>query len=129
MRKFRPGRLLAVTATVVTTVAITAACGGGADPAPGGTAAGGSCEPAPAGTKVELTFTSWVPGMQKTVDLWNQNNPDIQVAYTEVVGGNDGTYQAYANQIKAGTTGDLGMVEFVDLPNFRLQNGLADVGA
>jgi multiple sugar transport system substrate-binding protein len=135
MRTTRPTRLLAVAAAVAT-VAVTAACGGGGG---GGGTTGGAgapdaaapaaCEPAAPGTKVDLTFTSWVPGMQKTVDLWNQTHPDIQVKYTEVVGGNDGTYQAYANQIKAGTTGDLGMLEFDSLPSFRLQNGLADIGA
>jgi multiple sugar transport system substrate-binding protein len=122
---------LATTAALAT-IAVTAACGGGAGgggETGGEPAAAAACEPAPPGTKVELTFTSWVPGMQKTVDLWNQQNPDIQVKYTEVVGGNDGTYQAYANQIKAGTTGDLGMIEFFALPSFRLQNGLANIGA
>nr|BFE74782.1 hypothetical protein GCM10020092_080830 [Actinoplanes digitatis] len=42
-----------------------------------------------------------MPGMQKTVDLWNKQNPDIQVQYKEVVAGQRGTYQTYANQIKA----------------------------
>ncbi len=127
MRTHRPPRLLAAAAALAA-IAVTAACGGGGET---GAAAGGAgaCEPAPPGTKVELTFTSWVPGMQQTVDLWNQANPDIQVAYTEVVGGNDGTYQSYANQIRAGTTGDLGMIEFDNLPSFRLQNGLANIGA
>jgi multiple sugar transport system substrate-binding protein len=128
MRTSRPIRLLAAAAALAT-IAVTAACGGGGDSSGGGAAAGaGSCAPAPAGTKVDLTFTSWVPGMQKTVDLWNKNNPDIQVKYTEVVGGNQGTYQAYTNQIKAGTTGDLGMIEFDSLPSYRLQNGLANIG-
>ncbi len=66
--------------------------------------------------------------MQETVDLWNENNPDIQVDYKEVVGGNQGTYQAYFNQIKAGKTPDIGMVEFDNLPSFRLQDGLQNVG-
>lgn len=126
MRTHRPAGFLAAAAALAT-IAVTAACGGGtSSSAP---AAGGSCEPAPPGTKVELTFTSWVPGMQKTVDLWNQTHPDIQVKYTEVVGGNQGTYQSYANQIKAGQTGDLGMIEFGNLPNFRLQNGLSNIGS
>ncbi len=126
MRTHRPARFLAAAAALAT-IAVTAACGGGtSSSAP---ASGGSCEPAPPGTKVELTFTSWVPGMQKTVDLWNQTHPDIQVKYTEVVGGNQGTYQSYANQIKAGQTGDLGMIEFGNLPNFRLQNGLSNIGS
>ncbi|MFC7487035.1 ABC transporter substrate-binding protein [Knoellia pratensis] len=106
---------------------LTAACGGSSEGDTGGTAAG-TCEPAAKGTKVALTFTSWVPGMQATVDAWNKANPDIQVTYKEVVGGNQGTYQAYSNQIKAGKTPDIGMVEFDNLPSFRLQNGLTDIG-
>ncbi len=66
--------------------------------------------------------------MQKTVDLWNSQNPDIQVKYKQVVGGNAGTYQAYANQLKAGNAGDLGMVEFDSLPSFRIQDGLMNIG-
>ena len=123
----RSGRVLAVLAAL----SVTAACGGGSTPsAPSGAPAPATaaCAPAPPGTKVELTFTSWVPGMQKTVDLWNATHPDVQVRYSEVVGGNRGTYQAYANQLKAGTAGDLGMVEYGNLPSFRLQNGLANIG-
>lgn len=109
---------------------LVAACGGGSSGASadgGGKAAG--CAPAQAGEKVTLTFSSWVPGMQKTVDLWNQQNPNIQVKYKEVAGGGDGTYKAYANQIKGGSTGDLGMIEFDSLPSFRLQDGLANIGS
>ncbi len=89
--------------------------------------------PAPASprrtaTKVTLSFSSWVPGMQKTVDLWNSQNPDIQVKYKQVVGGQNGTYQAYSNQLKAGNAGDLGMVEFDALPSFRVQDGLMNIG-
>lgn len=112
---------------------MAAACSGGSgsDGNGSGEAASGpaGCEPAAEGEEVTLTFSSWVPGMQETVDLWNSENPDIQVEYKEVVGGNDGTYQAYSNQIKAGKTGDIGMVEFDNLPSFRLQDGLADIGA
>ncbi len=108
------------------TLIMTAACGGGSESGSGQQAA---CEPAKSGEKVNLTFSSWVPGMQKTVDLWNQQNPDIQVTYKQVVGGPAGTYQAYANQLKAGNAGDLGMIEFDTLPSFRLQDGLMNIGA
>jgi multiple sugar transport system substrate-binding protein len=107
-----------------------AACGGGSDEATkaDGGAGGGTCKAAPAGTKVNLSFSSWVPGMQEVVDLWNSQNPDIQVKYKEVVGGNAGTYQAYSNQLKAGKAGDLGMIEFDNLPSFRLQDGVMNIG-
>lgn len=125
------GRTLLATG-LVGAISLLAACGGGSDGGSGGggTAAsgGGSCKAAPAGTKVTLTFSSWVPGMEKVVALWNSQNPNIQVKYKQVVGGNAGTYQAYSNQLKAGKTGDLGMIEFDNLPSFRLQDGLKNIG-
>lgn len=120
-------RRLAGVATAGALILAAAACGGGSDDSSSSPASGSACKPA--GKNVTLTFTSWVPGMQKTVDLWNSQNPDIQVKYKEVVGGNAGTYQAYSNQIKAGKTTDLGMVEFDNLPSFRLQDGLANIGS
>jgi multiple sugar transport system substrate-binding protein len=118
-------RRSALAVGAVTSLVLLAACGGGEDDS--GRAAS-ACTPAPSGEKVTLSFSSWVPGMQKTVDLWNKQNPDIQVEYKEVVAGQRGTYQSYANQIKAGNSGDLGMVEFDSLPSFRLQDGLVNIG-
>lgn len=120
------------TALAVTALAVAlTACGSSGKSSgsgSGGSGSSGACKPAPAGTKVTLSFTSWVPGMQKTVNLWNSQNPDIHVNYKQVVGGPAGTYQAYSNQLKAGKAGDLGMVEFDSLPSFRVQNGLMNIG-
>jgi multiple sugar transport system substrate-binding protein len=125
MRTRKLGRaVLAVMASG--SMILVTACGGGSGG--GATQDAAACTPAKPGEKVTLTFSSWVPGMQKTVDLWNQQNPDIQVNYKQVVGGPAGTYQAYANQLKAGNAGDLGMVEFDTLPSFRLQDGLLNIG-
>ena len=66
---------------------LVAACGGSSGSGSSGGTAAESCTPAQSGEKVTLTFSSWVPGMQKTVDLWNEQNPDIQVKYNQVVGG------------------------------------------
>ena len=122
--------LMAATGAVGLLVATACGGGGGASGSSGGASDNaGACQPAPAGTKVTLSFSSWVPGMQKTVDLWNSQNPDIQVQYKQVVGGNAGTYQAYSNQLKAGNAGDLGMIEFDSLPSFRIQDGLMNIGA
>jgi multiple sugar transport system substrate-binding protein len=46
-----------------------------------------------------------------------------------VPGGNAGTYQAYSNQIIAGNTGDIGMVEYPILPSYRLQQGLVNIAS
>src|SRR6478609_2507884 len=126
MRTPRRRRTAAAAALVSAALLLTAACGSSDSDGDGTAATSSSCKPA--GKKVTLTFTSWVPGMQETVDLWNKDNPDIQVDYKEVVGGNQGTYQAYSNQIKAGKTPDIGMIEFDNLPSFRLQDGLQNVG-
>jgi multiple sugar transport system substrate-binding protein len=92
----------------------------------GGSAAA-SC--APAEGKVDLSFTSWIPGIEEVVDVWNQENPDIQVKVQTGPNGNSGTYQNFFNQLKAGNAPDLGQIEYDALPNFRVQNGLMDLGA
>ncbi|SKC68939.1 ABC transporter substrate-binding protein [Okibacterium fritillariae] len=83
----------------------------------------------PADGKVELSFTSWIPGIEDAVDVWNKANPDIQVAVQTGPNGNSGTYQNFFNQLKAGNAPDLGQIEYDALPNFRVQNGLMDLGA
>ncbi|HNP58804.1 MAG: extracellular solute-binding protein [Candidatus Nanopelagicales bacterium] len=97
-------------------------------------AACGTSGPEPASTacarssgKVTLSFWSWVPGMDKAVDMWNAENPDIRVELNAVAGGNQGTYQNMFNALKANTEPDLAQVEFDMLPSFRLQQGLRDI--
>ena len=93
----------------------------------GKTAAASDC--APSTGKVDLTFTSWIPGMEDTVAVWNKENPDIQVAVQTGPNGNGGTYQNFFNQLKAGNAPDLGQIEYDALPNFRVQDGLTDLAA
>lgn len=76
---------------------------------------------------VELTFTTWVPGMDQVVELWNTENPDIQVQVQTGPNGNSGTYQNFFNQIQAGNAPDLGQIEYDALPNFRVQDGLENI--
>lgn len=109
-----------------------AACssGGGADEGSGtddgsGTDAG-ACQPA--GEDVTLTYTSWIPGIEDVVAVWNEQNPDIQVEVQTGPNGNGGTYQNFFNQLEAGNPPDLGQIEFDALPNFRVQDGLEDLG-
>lgn len=106
----------------VTPLVALAACGGG-----GGTdgAAAAGCEPT--GGPVELNFTSWVPGVEEAVALWNSQNPDIQVRAESVPAGNAGTYSNLFNALAAGTAPDLSQVEYDSLSSFRLQNGLVDI--
>jgi multiple sugar transport system substrate-binding protein len=91
------------------------------------TAAEDSC--APSTGAVELTFTTWLPGIEDVVAVWNKENPDIQVTVQTGPNGNGGTYQNFFNQLKAGNAPDLGQIEYDALPNFRVQDGLMDLAA
>ena len=109
----------------LTVLAVTGCSAPGATP--GGDTATTAC--APSSGSVNLNFTSWVPGIDKVVALWNAKNPDIQVKVSTVPNGNSGTYQNFFTQLKAGNAPDIGQVEYDTLPAFRVQGGLADIGA
>ncbi|SKC37173.1 ABC transporter substrate-binding protein [Plantibacter cousiniae (nom. nud.)] len=113
----------AVAAAVLSAVVLSGCSSTGSE---GGSAAA-SCVPAEG--KVDLSFTSWIPGIEEVVDVWNKENPDIQVKVQTGPNGNSGTYQNFFNQLKAGNAPDLGQIEYDALPNFRVQNGLMDLGA
>jgi multiple sugar transport system substrate-binding protein len=99
-------------------------CSAGGD----STEAGGEAAPCEASEgPVTLNFTTWVPGMDKVVELWNAENPDIQVQVQTGPNGNSGTYQNFFNQIQAGNAPDLGQIEYDALPNFRVQDGLENI--
>lgn len=125
-RTWRRRTLAAV--AVVPLIALAACSGGGGGGGAGGTAAApGAADCAPSPGPVNLTFTSWVPGIEEAVALWNSKNPDIQVKAQSVPSGNSGTYSNLFNQLKAGTAPDLSQVEYDSLSSFRLQNGLKDI--
>lgn len=107
-------------------VALTAAtgCGGGGTDDAG---ADTSCEESSG--KVTLQYWSWVPGMQKAVDVWNKENPDVQVKLKTTPAGNAGTYQNLSNALKAGKAPDLGQIEYDSLASFRLKDGLRDISS
>lgn len=111
------------TASVALLLLGLTACGGGG----AGSPAAGTC--APSKGKVSLTYWSWVPGMQKAVDVWNAKNPDIQVTVKTTPAGNAGTYQNMSNALKAHKAPDLGQIEYDSLASFRLKEGLTDIGA
>ncbi|MFD8643958.1 ABC transporter substrate-binding protein [Streptomyces zaomyceticus] len=110
---------------VALSLTLVTACGG--QGGGGDDAAGATCKPA--GGKVTLDYWSWVPGMQKAVDVWNGENPDIQITLKTVPSGNAGTYQNLSNALKAGKAPDLGQVEYDSLASFRLKGGLTDISS
>ena len=112
-------RQAAIVSVVVAAVLGTAACSGGSPE---------STDSAGTGT-TELTFWSWVPGVDKAVDLWNSENPDIQVNLEATPAGSSGTYAKIYAALKSGSGApDLSQVEYQELPGFILENGLVDLG-
>ncbi len=126
-------KTVAAAAVAVLSALTLVACSsnGGSTPAAGGStsnaSSGGACQPA--GKPVTLNFTTWIPGIQGVVDIWNKANPDIQVNVQTGPNGNGGTYKNFFNEIKAGNAPDLGQIEYDALPNFRVQDGLVDLSA
>lgn len=80
-----------------------------------------------AGEKITLAFWSWVPGIEKSVDLWNSKNPEVQVKLEKVIAGNKGAYPKMFAALKAGNPPDLGQVEYQQIPAFLLEKGLLDL--
>lgn len=113
-------------AAAVLAVGALALTGCGADSSNGG---GDAAACTPAGEPVTLEFTSWIPGIEDVVQIWNDANPDIQVEVQTGPNGNSGTYQNFFNQIAAGNAPDLGQIEYDALPNFLVQGGVEDLSA
>ncbi|TFB53405.1 sugar ABC transporter substrate-binding protein [Cryobacterium tagatosivorans] len=117
-------RAVAVALLTAASVALT---GCATTTSTGGSAAAGDCKPSTG--KVNLDFTTWIPGIEDVVAVWNKENPDIQVKVQTGPNGNGGTYQNFFNQLKAGNAPDLGQIEYDALPNFRVQDGLTNLAA
>lgn len=107
------GKSLAA-AALATTLLATAACSGGGD-----------TEEEPTGP-VELSFWSWAPGIEKTVDLWNSQNPEIKVVLSKQAGGAD-IVTKLLTAAKAGNPPDLAQVEYQSLPTLVSNDVLADI--
>jgi multiple sugar transport system substrate-binding protein len=111
---------------LLTSALLLAACSSGGDDAETSTAGASSC--VPSSGPVTLNYTTWIPGIEDVVKLWNDKNPNIQVKVQTGPNGNGGTYQNFFNQLKAGNPPDLGHVEYDAMPSFRVQDGLTDLG-
>ncbi len=107
-------KFLSVAAVAVAATVALAGCSTGGSGSGGSDSAAASCKPSSG--KVTLDFTTWVPNMDKVVDIWNKENPDIQVKVSIVANGNSGTYQNFFNQLKAKQAPDIGQVEYDTLP-------------
>ena len=93
-----------------------AACGGGSS-------SGSSTS---SGGPVNLTYWSWIGGMDKQVALFYQTHPNIHVT-VQNVGAGPIEYNKLFTAIKANNEPDVAEVEFQTLPQFETTGSLVDV--
>ncbi|MFI5896800.1 ABC transporter substrate-binding protein [Actinoplanes sp. NPDC051513] len=98
----------------------TAACSSDDDSSGGETAA----KP---GEKVELTYWTWAPNMDKVVEGWNSAHPDIHVTVNKQDGG-DPAVTKLLTAIKAGSGApDIMQAEYQKVPTLVSADALADI--
>lgn len=81
----------------------------------------------PADGPVTITYWAWLKDLQNVCDVWNAQNPNIQVQANWIPGGNSGGYQKLYSALAAGGGPDIGQVELRTVPEFLLVNGLVDL--
>jgi multiple sugar transport system substrate-binding protein len=76
---------------------------------------------------VEITFWTWLPDIQKTVDLFEEAHPEISVKVENVGVGID-EYTKMRNAVDAGSGGpDVAHMTYDAIPSFALTGDLADL--
>src|SRR6266699_4831813 len=103
-------------AAALVLMAPLAACGGGSSSGGSTTSSG----------PVNLTYWSWIGGMDKQVALFNQAHPNIHVT-VQNVGAGTVEYNKLFTAIKANNEPDLAEVEFQTLPQFETNGSLVDI--
>ncbi|GAA1607061.1 sugar ABC transporter substrate-binding protein [Kribbella sancticallisti] len=123
-------RALHTTALFLAATLALAACGGGGD-------AADTPQSAPATsqadidkamtTPTELTFWTWVPNIQKEVDLFQKKYPAIKVKVVNA-GQGEPQYTKLRTALKAGTGApDAVQIEFQYIPTFSITDSLLDL--
>ncbi|HAT46839.1 MAG TPA: sugar ABC transporter substrate-binding protein, partial [Ktedonobacter sp.] len=112
MRRFASG--FAIVSVALLIIVPLAACGGGSS--------SGSTSSGP----VNLTYWSWIPGMDKQVALFNQTHPNIHITWSNVGSGTI-EYNKLFTAIKANNEPDVSQVEFQTLPQFETTGALVDL--
>ncbi len=123
---FRRARTGAIALAAAASLLALSACSSGASNGSGGSGGDSAAACTPAKGKVTLQYWNTVPGMDKVVDLWNQQNPDIQVETKNI--SND-QYGTLGNALKAGNAPELAQVGYDELSDLRTQDAFVDVSA
>src|SRR6266550_3152521 len=93
-----------------------AACGGGSSSGGSTTSSG----------PVNLTYWSWIGGMDKQVALFNQAHPNIHVT-VQNVGAGPIEYDKLFTAIKANNEPDMALMEYQYMPTFEATGALVDL--
>ena len=109
-------RILLAALTGLTAAALVAGCSSSSSPALS----------SPAKGSVNLTFWSWVPNMDKIVEVWNSSHPGIHVTFSKQAGG-DPEAQKVLTAAKAHTMPDIIQAEYQEIPTMVSNNVLADI--
>ncbi|GAB4084686.1 extracellular solute-binding protein [Myceligenerans cantabricum] len=103
-------------AALAATALLAAGCSGSPDDTP--------AEPT---GPVELTFWTWAPNIEEVVDLWNSENPDIQVVVNKQDGG-DPAVTKLLTAIEAGSGApDIMQAEYQKIPQLVSSEAVADL--
>lgn len=125
-RAGRVGRRSVLGAAAASGLTLAAGCGGG-DEGDGSGGKGDRPRGREKGEKISLTFWAWVPGIEKPVGLWNEAHPDVRVEVEKVSPVDGAQYAKMHAAVKAGNPPDLAQIEYMTVPSFLLDNGLADL--
>lgn len=79
--------------------------------------AGCSASPAEPDGPIEIEYLGWVTGLQESIDIWNEANPDVQVKLTTTTG-SDEANPAIRAGVQAGNAPCLSQMAYFSLPNF-----------
>ena len=77
---------------------------------------------------VNLTFWSWVAGIEKSVAAFNQSHPKIHVTLANV-GSGPNEYNKLYTSIKGNNEPDLAQIEYQLLPSFETTGALVDMAS
>lgn len=80
----------------------------------------------PSSGPVELTYWTWMTNIEEVVDIWNAENPDIQVTVDRLAEGDD-LVTRIVTAAKAGNLPDMMQVEYQSLPILVSNEIVADV--
>lgn len=120
------GRTVKRRAVLATMALGTAAVLGLAACSPGGapTPPGSTSAPAAAAGPVTLKFWSWVPGIEKAVDQWNSEHPDIKVDLNRIPASDSSKIPA---AVDAGTGPDIAQFSQHALPDYVISKQALDI--